>query len=169
MSDELYYDTESILFEVKTMLLDPDIGINSQIATINDEKSAIDTGNYGSIVVIPEIDDNAIYMLTVDQRMEEYDYFIGLTIESEEVDVAGGTRLKIGVNAYVLNTYDWLVDVRALRYRRALQDVFDNHRLFGGLIQSREVGLKTVDALLGQEMKPYRKVGIALDLFYQKY
>jgi hypothetical protein len=169
MADRQFYDTESILFEVKEQLLNPDIGINSQIATINDEKSLTDIDDYGSLVTIPEIEDDAIYMLTVDQRMESYDYFIGLTIEGEEIDVVGATRLKVGVSVYVNNTYDWLVDVKALRYRRAVQDCFEKHRLFGGLIESRMVGLKTVDALLGQEMKAYRKVGTALDLFFQKY
>jgi len=75
----------------------------------------------------------------------------------------------IGIRCAVLNKYDNTVDVRALRYRRAVRMVFEKNRFFGGLRFSKMVGLKSSELLEPQSQKSFREVGIVLEQYFVTY
>jgi hypothetical protein len=163
------FDAESAMLQIKALLKDGTKGLNAQITAINSDKAATDVANYGKAITLASVNDKAIYFLVLNYSVPSFDPLVGIMIRKKERDEMGGETIAIEVKVAVLDKADGTVDVRALRYLQALENIFMRNRYFGGLTFSRTKTLESQVAIDQQAGKSWREVGIVLEQYYPMY
>jgi hypothetical protein len=160
------YDTEDVLLDIKRHLLDASKGVNSWIATINNQKGVTDPANYGTVLVLDDLNAAAVYMLNENVKMFDFKQFAGMTIAGEKVGDLGEIELTIAIKIHIADRMDGMIERRALRYRQALKKTFLNNRLFGGLKFTKMAAMETESYLDDQGKEMFRVVGYAIRTIY---
>ncbi len=163
------YDTETILLDVKRLLLDSVKGINAQITFINSDKSASDVANYGKVITLDPVNSKALFLLNFDYSIPGFNVLAAIKIEKKDRGDMGDVNLTIGVKIAVLDKSDGTIDVRAVRYLQALENLFDRNRYFGGLRFSRMENMEASIAIDQQSGQSWREVGISLNQYYPEW
>src|SRR4051794_37346159 len=112
------YDVEQFLSDLSTIL---STYLNAKLTEIDNDK------NDG--VTSKGIDSNAIFTLSLDQVVVNYDPFIliGLDIKSTSVASATADILSIPIMLVIEDSGDADIKKRILRYMRALKEVFEEN------------------------------------------
>lgn len=169
------FDVESCLLAIKARLYDASEGLNVQLAAIDAEKAATDVSDYGRAITLAQLAAGAVgkpgpvFLLTASQYASSYDPFVAITIEDYATDELGGVHFKAGIKITIADKADGLVDIRALRYIRALRQVFEVTRWTSGLKYQRIKQLETVGYLDTENNQSWREIGIALETAFSSY
>jgi hypothetical protein len=158
------FDMEAVMLDIKNLLADLNKGVNAQITAINADKATTDAVNYSKTITLKTIDTtNAVYFLVLNYQVINFDPVIGIFIDSKERDERGAALLKVSIKIAVLDPADGTVDVRALRYIQALENIFDRTRFFGGITFSIWRQLEAQIAIDKQTGRAWREIGIQLE------
>lgn len=152
------YDVEDLTDDIKALMV---ANLNTKIAAINAEKA--------DSIVLKTIDDAAYIFQSLDERVMNYDPFVfyglGASVESEGIGPAGSKMLPIDVAiiSFDLNNPD--IGKRALRYNRALEEIFlDKWADFSG--NNAKIKVKApvlIDFTLLNTSDPFRVIGVELE------
>ncbi|HVH96868.1 MAG TPA: hypothetical protein VM682_07995 [Bacillus sp. (in: firmicutes)] len=112
------YDVEQFLVDLSTILA---TYLNAKLIEIDNDK------NDG--LSSKAIDSNAIFTLSLDQEVVNYDPFIliGLDIQSISMPSASADKLSIPIMLVIEDSGDSDIKKRILRYMRALKEVFEEN------------------------------------------